>query len=127
RLLERMAARAGVALSPAACWLLGRIAMDPATDPAELARRYTLDARLLGAGMAELRAQGLIANAPDAAGNGAPRHLLTPAGGAVLDRLVAAHRDALADLVAEWAPERHAELEALVARLSRDVGAEVPA
>ncbi|HEU4631216.1 MAG TPA: MDR family MFS transporter, partial [Gemmatimonadaceae bacterium] len=47
RLLERMAARAGVALSPAACWLLGRIAMDPATDPAELARRYTLDARLL--------------------------------------------------------------------------------
>ncbi|HEX6631430.1 MAG TPA: MFS transporter [Gemmatimonadaceae bacterium] len=126
RLLERMAARAGVALSPAACWLLGRVAADPAIDPAQLARRYHLDVEVLGTGLAELRDHGLVASAPDTAGNGARRHLLTPAGGAVLDRLVAAHQDALTDLVADWAPERHAELAALVDRLSRDVGAEVP-
>lgn len=126
RLLERMAARAGLALSPAACWLLARIARDPATEPGALAAQYQLDAGRLAAAIGELEARGLVTPS-EPAGGGARLHHLTPPGAAALERLVAAHRDALLDLVDEWAPARHPELRQLVDELSEDVGAEVTA
>ena len=127
RLLDRMAARAGVALSPTACWLLSRVAHDPATSPAEEARAHHMDAERLGTALAQLEADGLvIATTPTGDGARSGR-FLTPAGASVLARLVAAHRESLAEVVAEWKPERHAELRALLDELAEDVEAETPA
>ena len=50
-----------------------------------------------------------------------PELELTPAGRAVIDRLTAARRDGLADLLAGWHPEEHPELEALIRQLAHDL------
>jgi DNA-binding MarR family transcriptional regulator len=46
---------------------------------------------------------------------------LTPAGHAAADRLFAARREGLRELLADWSPEQHAELAELLNRLSRAV------
>ena len=56
-LLERMAARAGVDLSPAACWMLGRLADDPHADVDALATRYGVDRGRLVARRSAARAR----------------------------------------------------------------------
>jgi DNA-binding MarR family transcriptional regulator len=44
---------------------------------------------------------------------------LTDAGGAAADRLFAARRERLCELLADWDPEEHADLAAMLTRLSR--------
>ena len=51
---------------------------------------------------------------------------LSPAGQAAAERLAGARHDAVADLVADWNPEQHAELAALLRKLARHL-AEGPA
>jgi DNA-binding MarR family transcriptional regulator len=46
---------------------------------------------------------------------------LTPAGHAAADRLFAARREGLRDLLADWSPEQHAELAELLTKLSRAI------
>ena len=46
---------------------------------------------------------------------------LTPAGQAAADRLFAARRDGLRELLADWSPEQHAELADLLTTLSRAI------
>jgi len=41
--------------------------------------------------------------------------------------MVAAHRAAMATLVARWAPDRHAEARAMLDHLARALIAEIPA
>jgi DNA-binding MarR family transcriptional regulator len=45
--------------------------------------------------------------------------ILTPAGTAAADRVVAARRDGLERLLAGWSPDQHAELAQMLDRLSR--------
>jgi len=125
RLLGRMAERAGLALPPLATWMLARIAHAPTTTPEAEARAHHLDAARLDEAVALLERQGLV-GAPSTDGRDAPRRTLTAAGAAALDLLVAAHRESLAELHAEWKPERHAELQALLDELAADVEAEAP-
>jgi EmrB/QacA subfamily drug resistance transporter len=127
-ILERTARRAGVDLTPAACFLLSRIARDPETDPADLARRYSLDRGRLEEARDALRRRGLVVALR---GDGElPRrelHQLTPAGRETLDRLVAARRATLAELLGDWSPDRHRDLAELLGRFARDVAVEAPA
>jgi EmrB/QacA subfamily drug resistance transporter len=116
--LERIVARAGVGLSAAAAWLLWRLDDDPGLDLDALAATYHADAARLTSAVEELRGRGLVVAA---ASPGRARRELTPAGGEVLARLVAARRERLAELFAEWAPEQHEELAATLERLSRDL------
>jgi DNA-binding MarR family transcriptional regulator len=46
---------------------------------------------------------------------------LTTSGHAAADRLFAARREGLRELLADWSPEQHAELAELLNRLSRAV------
>jgi len=143
-LLERTAARAGVDLSPAACWLLGKLDDDPRADVETLASRYGVDRGRLAAGVDALREQGLI-DGRGAGGGGtqtstvmsgatstttAHEWPLTPEGCSVLARLRAARQQELAAALAGWSPERHRELGALItevaARLA-DRSSEAPA
>jgi EmrB/QacA subfamily drug resistance transporter len=116
RLLERIAARAGVPLSPAATWLLARLNQMPGYTTAALARQYVVDPARLEAGLAELEQQGLVTES----------RALTPAGREVLERLVAARRDGLTELLAEWSPERHRELSEFLRRVAGELAQEVP-
>jgi EmrB/QacA subfamily drug resistance transporter len=117
RLIERIATRAGVDLSAAACWLLARFA-DVQTTPALLAHTYGLEPDRLALAETELRTKGLIAR---------DSRRLTPAGRDVLDRLRAARRDGLAELVADWSPEQHRELSEFIRRVSDNLVSEAPA
>jgi DNA-binding MarR family transcriptional regulator len=106
-----------VDLSAAACWLLARFA-DAQTTPALLAHTYGLEPDRLALAETELRTKGLIAR---------DSRRLTPAGRDVLDRLRAARRDGLAELVADWSPEQHRELSEFIRRVSDNLVSEAPA
>jgi EmrB/QacA subfamily drug resistance transporter len=124
RLYERLAARAGVELSPRAAWLLLRIADQAPVALDALAQRCGVDLQRLREPFAELYAAGLIERAGDGHGGepGADEPLVpTPAGRAIADRLVAVRRDRLEQLLAGWSPEQHDELARLLGQLANDL------
>jgi len=51
---------------------------------------------------------------------------LTPSGSVAHERLVAARREGLAELLQDWSPEEHAEVAAMLSRLARAITAEAP-
>jgi EmrB/QacA subfamily drug resistance transporter len=112
-IVRRVAARAGVDLSPAACWLLARYSGDAHADLQELARRVNGDAAALEAARQELIEHALLADAgPDGL-------QLTPAGHRALARLIETGEQRLADLLRDWHPEQHEELARLIASVAR--------
>ena len=112
--IQASAARAGVDLSPGACWLLVRLRHDPALDIAALAHSRHIPAAALDRARAELSARGDLADGP------AAERRLTPAGVEAAHRLLGAYREQLAEMLEGWSPERHAELRALCERLAPD-------
>jgi EmrB/QacA subfamily drug resistance transporter len=147
--IERIVARAGLDLSAAAAWMLVRVSRDPCADPALLAKKYDVSEERLRAGVAELRERGLVVEQPEpvAAGSVArvsvgagsvdgasavaaseahragrvPALILTPAGSEVLERLVVARREQLAELFVEWGPEKHERIVKMLNRLAREL------
>jgi hypothetical protein len=119
--VQRVTARAGVDLTPAAAWLLVRIDEDPHLDPHALGRASQVEPQVMDAALAELRDCGLLAGAPCSAG-------LRPTdeGCAVLGRLVEARRAHLSEVLAEWDPERRGELAERVRQMSRDLVPDAP-
>ena len=65
RTIRATAARAGVNLSPAACWLLVRLREDPALDTEELARSRSVPPEVLAAALDELVGRGLATDDPE--------------------------------------------------------------
>ncbi|MEA2488608.1 MAG: hypothetical protein QOH21_400, partial [Acidobacteriota bacterium] len=120
RLIERIAERAGVDLNAAACFLLGRIADAPHAELPELARDYAIDLQRLEAARQTLLARGLIEEA--AAGT-----TVTAEGRATRERLIAARRENLSEMLRGFGPERHAELAAFISRIAQNVTDEAPA
>ena len=116
---ERLAARAGVALPPACCWLLFRLDEHAPAPPAQLAARAQVVEAALAPYVERLRQEGLIEAEPASPGQAPSAIALTPRGRAVVDQSLAARREGLAQLLAEWAPEQHAELAAALGQLAR--------
>ena len=123
-LFSRLAQRAGLALEPLASWLLLRIGRHPDWDAARLAREHALGTdRVRGAVQAMVR-DGLVVHwVPESQPGDVPALSaeclrLTPEGERVVERLTAAHRSRLAELLDGWSAEEHAELTALVHRLT---------
>ena len=112
-IVRRVAARAGVDLSPAACWLLARYRADPHTDLEGLAHQVDGDVAALEAARGELVDQALIT---DTASAGVE---LTSAGDQALSHLTATGEQRLADLLRDWRPEEHEELARLIVALAR--------
>ena len=108
RFLTDAATRAGVDLSPGAAWLLLRV---NAPEPvAELRRLPHVDAARFDATLEEVRRHGYADDGE-----------LTGAGRAVRDRLVAARTDMLREVIADWEPDRHPELDPLLRRLAEEL------
>ena len=130
RILERLCQQAGVELTARQCWVLARVGESEPTDPSAIATAHAVDPARVAARIAELRELGFV----EGPGEGV---VLTVGGRDALDRLVAARRQSLAELLDGWSPEREAELAALLTRMASDTvadhpdgapkGAEVPA
>ena len=126
RILEIVASRAGVDLSPAACWTLGQIDRSPGSSPPELARIHAVDPTRLLAAFGELEARGMIEkSAADL--ESPPRHALTAAGRDALRRLDDARRERISELLADWSPDQHRQVAELLRRYAIDVPDDAPA
>ena len=118
-----LATEAALDLTPAACWLLLRIDDHEDRTAAQLADHlHVPEAAVVPASGDELDRLGLVERrrrrdrrrpTPVRAGHGAGR--------AALDRLAAARRKGLAELLGGWSPDEHEEVVQMVARLASDL------
>lgn len=99
--ITRIVERAGESLSPLAAWLLVRTERRPDEDSAAILREHGIPQERIDVAFGELRDRGLLQMDP--------RPVLTDAGCTVLTRLVAARREHLEELAAEWDPEHHGD------------------
>ena len=106
RVYDQLAQRAGVDLDPTELWLLARIGEGTDVDLA--------DPQLTGAGDS-LRGRGLLENGR-----------LGSEGDAVYERVLAARREGLAELLEGWAPEEHDDVRAMLDDFARDLVATPP-
>ena len=111
---ERLTAMAGLDLPAGSSWILTRLARQGAVAGTELARQANVSMdygrpyvdRLVSEGML-VRSDGTL--------------MLTDTGHRAADRLFAARREGLRELLADWSPEEYAELGELLTRLSREL------
>jgi EmrB/QacA subfamily drug resistance transporter len=111
---ERLAILAGLDLPAGSCWVLTRLAKQGAIAGEELARQAGVEVDRGRPYVDRLAQEGMIVRSGG-------RLNLTVAGQAAADRLFAARRAGLRDLLADWSPEQHAELADLLNRLSRAI------
>jgi EmrB/QacA subfamily drug resistance transporter len=115
-IVQRVAARAGVELSPAACWLLARLSEPDCPGPHALAAAFVVDQRQLEDAQRELLSRQLIvASAKTRSG-----FELSSAGHAALARLTGTGEQRLSDLLASWRPQEHEDLARLIGALARE-------
>jgi DNA-binding MarR family transcriptional regulator len=116
-----LVARAGLDLDPRSCWILLRLQEYPDDSLGEFARHLQIPAPSLVPFFEALVERGLaVANedASGAMGDDTPLRL-TAQGRLDIELLVVARRDTLAEFVADWSRERHAELGDLLTRLAQ--------
>jgi EmrB/QacA subfamily drug resistance transporter len=123
-LVERLAERAGVDLSPAACWLIIRLHEDPAADIPALCADFDIPLEVGERALDELGARSLVVASSPA--DGRPARELTAAGGEIVTRLIEERRATLARLCDGWEPEQNSELAALLVSLAHDLAQDPP-
>jgi hypothetical protein len=108
--LQDATARAGIDLPPGSAWLLLRLGAGDAPPLRELRALPHVDAERFDAALADLRERGYVVG--DA---------VTPAGHAIRDQLVAARTESLRQLIEDWEPDAHPELDPLLTQLSQEL------
>jgi DNA-binding MarR family transcriptional regulator len=99
--IEQIVSRSGESLSPLAAWLLVQVEEEPRVSPFDLARSRGIPPQRAQAALEELRRRGLLTvPRPDST----THSRLTSSGCEVLERLVIARRQHLAELAEEWDP-----------------------
>jgi len=121
-LVRRVAARAGVDLEPAACWLLARLSKDGAARLEDLAQGVQIPLATLCHARDALLQRGLVE--PGHAGDAFE---LTADGHTTLALLTATGEQRLADLLQDWRPEEHPDLARLIAGLAREFFVDISA
>jgi EmrB/QacA subfamily drug resistance transporter len=117
-LYETLGHRAGLDIPPQSCWLLYRVADQPACTVDTVAARLNVSPDILGPGIAGLQDAGLVAPVDPTAPVDA-RHLrLTPAGEDAMERLVEARRAGLTELLEGWDLDANVEVVAMVRQLA---------
>jgi len=117
-LYRSLAERAGVALSPKSCWLLYRVADHPDCSPDEVAARVRADPGIIEIGLEGLIEAGLVAWDARTDESGTRRLHVTSAGADAVDRLTAARRAGLTELLEGWDVSAHPEVAAMVSQLA---------
>ncbi len=115
-LYETLASRAGLELDPRACWMLYRLADRPGCSLGSVGTSLKVEPDRLEAAVDSLVAVGMVAR------SGSDREselVLTESGKSALDRLAAARRDSMTDLLEGWDPETHPEVVAMIRNLAK--------
>ena len=114
-LYHTLAQRAGIDLPARSCWLLYRLADQPAASVSEVADRLRVDPEVIQPGVDGLVSAGMI----EERRQGAQCDLhLTAAGTTALDKLTEARRTGLTELLEGWNPEEHPEIIEMVKHLA---------
>ncbi|MGW2281574.1 DHA2 family efflux MFS transporter permease subunit [Streptomyces sp. NPDC001770] len=112
---EKITARAGYDLLPAASWLLLRIKRHGAVEPARLAGVTPLPLKVITDASRQLEERGL-------ARRDGVQLVLTEPGAEAVVRLSRAREDSLAEMLGDWwGPDRPTDLVALVSELTAEV------
>ncbi|MFF0053330.1 DHA2 family efflux MFS transporter permease subunit [Streptomyces microflavus] len=112
---EKITARAGYDLLPAASWLLLRIKRHGTVEPARLAEVTPVPLRVITDAARQVEGRGL-------ARREGLQMILTDAGAEAVVKLSQAREDSLAELLGDWwGPERPTDLVKLVAELTAEV------
>jgi EmrB/QacA subfamily drug resistance transporter len=109
---ERLTEMAGLDLPAGSSWILTRLAKQGAVAGTELARQANVTTDYGRPYVDRLVSEGLVVRS-----NGTL--VLTDSGQQAADRLFAARREGLRELLADWSPEQYAELGELLTKLSR--------
>jgi MFS family permease len=114
--IARTVEAAGVDLPGPGAWLLVRGAEgERLDDPDRLAEGRPVEPAFVEEHLVDLRNRSLVADGR-----------LTPEGQATAERLLAARRQCLGQLVEDWEPDGDAALNAAIDRLARELGREAP-
>jgi EmrB/QacA subfamily drug resistance transporter len=113
-LYVRLTEKSGTGIHPATSWLLLKIAHEGRADPVDLAEHTTVPRELIEQAAVEAETREFAVR------DGHPL-VLTPSGQELATRLGRARRDVLAELLGDWDPARHADLAALLTKLSREL------
>jgi DNA-binding MarR family transcriptional regulator len=116
---ERLAARAGLELAPPEVWLLARLGEREPKTRADLAADLGVESARVESALSGLERGALVVGR-----NG--RVELTDVGLRCHERLVAARRDGLRELLAGWEPDRHPDVRRLVDGLARALVSDMP-
>ena len=123
-LVARLCERAGVDLTPAAAWLVVRLAevddAHPASIP-QLCEDFDIPIDAGQRALRELDERGLLRRDPSAGEDRGRVVGLTPAGAEIAGRLVDERRASLERVCAGWQPEDNEELAGLLTRLAREL------
>jgi len=114
RHLEAIVRRAGLSLSPLAAWIIIRLGENPELDLAAHRRERGIAEEGMTRALGELERLGLLRTERG-------RPVLTPEGCHAHDRLTVARRDHLAEMAAEWEPERFAELATAIRKATEEL------
>jgi len=116
---ERIAARAGVDLSPGAVWALARFNSYGIVGTTAMAHSQRIDGERIELVKAELRERGLV-------GGEGEQARLTPAGVAMADQIVSARREELRAALDDPDADREPEVQELLERLCVELSGSRP-
>jgi EmrB/QacA subfamily drug resistance transporter len=117
-LYTTLAKRAGLELEPRPCWLLYRFADRPDCTLESVAARLKVDPQRIEVGLEALVDKGLVDMSD---GPGECEFTLTEQGHDAIDRLAAARRDGLTELLEGWDPSAHPEIGDMVRHLAHEL------
>ena len=117
-LYRTLAERAGVPLEPRACWLLYRLADQEGCTLRAVASRLKVDPERIEPGFEALAAGGYIEKTD---GSDGCDLRLTVKGDDAIERLGAARRAGMTELLEGWDPEGHPEVVEMVRRLAHEL------
>jgi EmrB/QacA subfamily drug resistance transporter len=115
-----LASTAGIRVTPRAAWLLLRVGQHAGMSREDLARRLSLPAAELEQRLAELIASGYVGALPPDQRQPVP---LTEAGRQAYERLYQARHESVTRLCADWHPDQHPALLALLNRITQQLAA----
>lgn len=118
---QRIAKRAGVVLPPDQVWLLTQVCLAPEPITAlAVATRFSKPARQIEDLAERLVAQLFLVRQADGA------LIATEDGRDIYDRIVSGYSERSLAFIERWSPNENAEVRAMLARLARDLVADLP-
>jgi EmrB/QacA subfamily drug resistance transporter len=117
-LYQTLASRADIDLDPRAVWMLYRLADRPECTLDEVGARLKVEPRRLEEGIDSLVSAGMLERSDGTEGGSLA---LTGSGHEAIERLTAARRDSMTELLEGWDPDAHPEIVDMVRHLAKEL------